>query len=373
MSPISDSAVPSLWWSDGLSGASSRPLRKCSAAVSKSPAVERANALVFFGHRAVQQPSQLHHQRIRRTDLDASPLAAGALRPVPCRPGPDTPARADSERSSRADPPTAPARIDRRRRGSRVCASAARPRPNMRRHQREAAATAPARTAARRSSGSPRSRCTPPSHTSAATSFGRSAQRALEGGRRPSPARPSSCTRDPGSTAIARRPARALARAGSTLRPRRSIRRPAAGCPSRRTPAPTFVRRRVILDLRRQRPVPLAHLLLDATSPCGKARADAPAAGCFRPVPAPAAAFASDAVFGSERTGTRHVPSASAHQGRAPAARSLPFAFLERGVPIDRGRRSTPRSYRPATAPGREPRVPTDRGPTSTRGSLADA
>ena len=46
-------------------------------------AVKRADPFVFLGHGAVQQPSQLHHQRIRWTDLDASPM--GEVLFGPCR------------------------------------------------------------------------------------------------------------------------------------------------------------------------------------------------------------------------------------------------------------------------------------------------
>src|SRR5258706_2649680 len=100
-------------------------------------------------------------QRRRRATTHAAPPAtnpadkplprhavAGDLPPWPCLPSPDTPARVDNGRSTHADPPTAPARIDRLPCGNHV--SQGPPGQDRRaRRPHEAEAIAPARTAAR--------------------------------------------------------------------------------------------------------------------------------------------------------------------------------------------------------------------------------
>ena len=220
-----------------LSGASSTRLAKVVRGRREVAAVERADARALSSATAPsQQSAQLHHQRIRRADLDAASLAQVRFRLARYRPGRDRPARAGSAPPRPADRRPAPARGSRPRARSRAAPA---PPGRGRTAPRPSAAESTARcvNSGSASSGSPWSRCRLPSHTSVARSSGCSCERALETTATAlAGSRVGHVARARGSTASARRPAPAPVRGAGTARPPRSSRRPSAAGPPRRRP-----------------------------------------------------------------------------------------------------------------------------------------
>ena len=352
VSPVSDSAVPSLCRNAALAGACSTRRAEVSGGGAIVAGVERADAARLLGHRPPQQPAQLHHQRIRRAHLHPASLAQ-----VRFRLGRVAEAaigeRQRIVRDGRArDPPPAPAPGNSRRARSRAA-------PARRGQGRRVAATSLGCAATARVNSGSASSGVALVQVEVAEPHERGEVAGLQlerrAGRRQPPwrARRSPCGRGPGSTASA--PPRALVpgRGAGRARRLRSIRRP---CSSR----PDFA-------------------VGPAVSDCWRSCAAAPQRPCCeRSGSATGGRLARWGAVGRRFRAANHTRQTPAGRRRSPArlaARRAIIAPRPRAAWCsDRPRagsippwRRRARSRESARHPVAAPR------PTRTRGSLADA